>query len=69
MNVVIDSNILFRIIISKGEILPVFFNQNFEIFTPLKHRDEFLAHKDELITKSGLSAIEFQEFIEILFVV
>ena len=45
MKVVIDSNILFRILISRGDILDLFFNSNINLIAPLKLNEEFIKHK------------------------
>ncbi len=67
MQVVIDSNILFRILISGGEILKIFFDSNVEIFSPLKLKEEFNKHKKEVLIKSKLSEERFEIFSLLIF--
>ena len=67
MQVVIDSNLLFRMLISQGEIILLFFDARLEIFAPIKLKEEFSKHRQELITKSGLLEESFDELAEILF--
>ena len=60
MDVVIDANVVFRILISQGNILDVFFNPNITLFAPERLREEFLRHKAEFILKSKLEEKEFE---------
>mgnify|MGYP001568312976 FL=1 len=59
MDVVIDSNVLFRTLISKGDVLDIIFNEKIRLFAPLKLKEEFLKHKKEVLLKSKLSEKEF----------
>jgi predicted nucleic acid-binding protein len=73
MDVVLDANVLFRTLISHGNILEIMFNPNLQLFAPQKLREEFLAHKKEIIQKSHLSQTTFhllcsQIFKKIIFV-
>ena len=63
MDVVIDSNVLFRILISKGEILNVLFNSKLRVFAPEKLKEEFMKHEDEILSKSKLSKDKFDRSI------
>lgn len=67
MNIVIDSNVLFRILISGGEILKLLFDNRLKIFAPLKLREEFNEHKDEILSKSKLSENKFDMFSTLVF--
>jgi len=67
MDVVIDSNVLFRILISKGEILKLVFNNKLKIFAPQKLKEEFIRHKDEILSKSKLSKEKFDNFSLLIF--
>ena len=67
MEIVIDSNVLFRTLISRGEILRLFFNRKLKIFAPLKLKDEFIKHKEEIISKSNLPKDKFDKFFILLF--
>ena len=61
MDVVIDSNILFRILISQGDILKLISDENLTIFAPSKLKEEFLKHKEEILSRSKLSEQEFDK--------
>lgn len=67
MEVVLDSNVLFRTLISAGDILDLFFNDNLEILAPEKLKEEFLNNKEEMQEKSKLSESEFNELIFLIF--
>lgn len=67
MEVVIDSNILFRTLISQGDIIELIFNDALKIFAPEKLKEEFLNNKKEILEKSGLSDEEFNELSYLLF--
>ena len=62
MDVVIDSNVLFRTLISRGEILKLVFNNKLKIFAPQKLKEEFIKHKEEVLSKSKLSKEKFDNF-------
>ena len=49
MGVILDANILFRTLISSGDITELFFNKNLEIFAPEKLREEFLNNRNEML--------------------
>ena len=67
MEVVIDSNVLFRTLISQGDITELIFNDALKIFAPEKLKEEFLNNKEEILEKSGLSNEEFNELFSLLF--
>ena len=67
MEVIIDSNVLFRTLISQGDILKLFFNPKLDIFAPEALKEEFINNKKEIIEKSSLSEDEFSTLSEILF--
>ena len=67
MQVVIDSNTLFRVLISKGDILKLVFNSELEIFAPLKFNEEFNKHKNELLLKSKTTKEKFELFSLLVF--
>ena len=62
MEVAIDSNVLFRTLISRGKILRLLFNNKLKIFAPLKLKEEFIKHKEEILLKSKLSKDRFEMF-------
>jgi predicted nucleic acid-binding protein len=63
MEVVIDSNVLFRTLISGGEIIYLFFNRTLKIFAPKKLKEELIKNKIEILEKSKFSSKEFDELI------
>ena len=67
MEVVIDSNVLFRMLISQGEIIELFFNNTLKIYTPQILRKEFCNHSKEILSKSNLSKKDFHELSSLLF--
>ena len=67
MDVVIDSNILFRTLISQGGIIELFFNNNLKIYAPQILWEEFSNHENEILSKSNLSKKDFQILSSLLF--
>src|SRR3989344_4560769 len=67
MEAVLDSNILFRILISQGNILDLVFDNRLKIYAPFKLKDEFLNNKKEILSKSNLSEKEFGELNSLIF--
>ncbi|MDD5417162.1 MAG: PIN domain-containing protein [Candidatus Aenigmarchaeota archaeon] len=67
MQVVIDSNILFKVLISQGEIIKLVFNSELEILTPLKLKEEFNKHKKEIFLKSKTTKEKFELFSSLVF--
>ena len=63
----IDSNVLFRTLISQGEIIELFFNNNLKICAPQILMDEFCNHEKEILSKSNLSKKDFQILSSLLF--
>ena len=66
MEVVIDANVLFRTLISSGEIVKILFNPELKIFAPEVLGNEFLSNKNEILSKSKLSEIEFDALASLL---
>jgi len=66
MKVVIDSNVLFRTMISQGEILQILFNPKLIIFAPEILREEILRNKNEILKKSALAEEDFDKLILML---
>ena len=64
MKVVLDTNVLCGALISKGEILDLMFNDNLQIFVPLRLKEEFIKYEKEILDKSGLSETDFKEICE-----
>ena len=67
MEVVLDANVLFRMLISQGEILDIVFNEKLHIFAPLKLKEEFLKHKKEIVSKSKITLNEFKILSSLIF--
>ena len=67
MEIILDSNVLFRTLISGGDILELFFKINLTIFAPEKLKEEFEMHEAELLRKSEMSEIEFEELANLIF--
>ncbi len=67
MEVVIDSNILFRTLISHGAILALIFDEKLHLFAPERLKEEFLNNREEILRKSTLSKEEFEELASLMF--
>jgi predicted nucleic acid-binding protein len=67
MEVVLDSNVFFRILISQGDILNILFNESLLIYAPETLLTEFNNHKKELMLKSTLSPKAFNELAFLVF--
>ncbi len=67
MEVVLDANVLFRILISQGEILELIFDDNLHLSAPLKLKQEFFNNKKEILSKSKLSENEFNILCSLIF--
>ena len=67
MEVILDSNVLFRTLISQGEIVPLLFDEELKLFAPEKLKEELLNNKEEILAKSQLSEKEFQDLVDLLF--
>src|SRR3989338_3225306 len=67
MEVVIDSNVLFRTIISSGYILDIIFNPSLFLLAPERLKEEFAKHRSEILDKTTLSEKEFNELVSEVF--
>ncbi len=67
LEVVFDANVLFRSLISGGEILKILFDGKLKLFAPLKLKEEFIKHEDEILSRSKLSKKEFNKLKFLLF--
>jgi len=67
MEVVIDSNVFFRTLISKGEILDIMLSPLLSLLAPERLKEEFLKHRSEILNKTKLSEEEFNELAAELF--
>ena len=67
METILDANVLFRILISQGDIIDLIFNDSLILLAPDKLKEEFLNHKEEILNKSCLSESEFTELTSNIF--
>ena len=67
MEVVLDSNVFFRTIISGGKTTTLFFNKDLVLFAPKKLQEEFFKNREEICAKSSFSPEEFNELAYLLF--
>src|SRR3989344_1566511 len=67
MEVILDSNVLFRVLISQGDIISLLFDNRLKLFAPEILKEEFSNNKQEIISKSKLSQTEFETLSLILF--
>lgn len=68
MNLVIDANRLFSVIIGKrlnSAAMNVFFSDNAELYAPFRLLAELENNRDEIKSKSGFSHEDFDNFISI----
>ncbi|HMA82948.1 MAG TPA: PIN domain-containing protein [Candidatus Thermoplasmatota archaeon] len=66
MEVVIDSNVLFRTLISGGDIIDLVFDKNLTLYAPKMLWIEFLNNKKEILSKSKLSNSDFSILTKLL---
>jgi len=67
VDVVLDSNVLFRILISQGDIIDLLFHQKLTIYAPKRLQEEFLSNRQEILSKSRISQKEFNKLSAVLF--
>ncbi len=67
MDVVLDSNVLFRILISQGDIIDLLFHPQLIIYAPKRLQEEFLNNRQEILSKSHISQREFNTLCAVLF--
>jgi len=67
VDVVLDSNVLFRILISQGDIIDLLFHQKLTIYAPKQLQEEFLSNRQEILSKSRISQQEFNKLSAVLF--
>ncbi|HLD10584.1 MAG TPA: PIN domain-containing protein [Candidatus Nanoarchaeia archaeon] len=67
MDLIIDANILFSALISsEGRTFDFIFNDRFRLYAPEFLLEEIKNHREEIITKSGLSYENFNLLFDIL---
>jgi len=67
VDVVLDSNVLFRILISQGDIIDLLFHPKLTIYAPERLQEEFLSNRQEILSKSRISQREFNRLSSVLF--
>lgn len=67
MDVVIDANVLFRTLISQGDIIDVFTHPNLVLYAPEQLQIEFINHATEIREKSSLTQNGYDELTKFLF--
>ena len=67
MDLVVDANIIMSAMIStEGRTCDLMFNDRISMFAPEYLMGEFEKHKDEILSKSGLSEEDFDVFLSII---
>lgn len=66
MDLVIDANILFSVLIKEGKTEEILFEEDFHIFAPEFIFEEFEKYADFILNKTERSEEEFNELIQIL---
>lgn len=66
MDLVIDANILFAVLIKKGKSEDLFFHEDLHIFAPEFIFEEFEKYKELILDKTERTEEEFVDFINIL---
>ncbi len=66
MDVVIDANILFAILIRHGNTEDLLFNEDLHVFAPEFLFDEFVKYRDYILKKTDKSKEEFEQFFTII---
>ena len=61
MNIVIDANALFSLLIKHGKNTEILFNLYFNLYSPEFILEEFEKHKEELLYKTSRTNEEFEE--------
>src|SRR3989338_2911895 len=67
MRAVLDSNVLFRTLISHGSVVTLVFNPKLELFAPERLKEEFARNREDILSKTRLSESEFEELAAFLF--
>jgi len=66
MQLVIDANILFRVLIGRGKILKLFFSDKINLLAPEFLLHEFEKHKQEIANKGKVSISELEQALSLL---
>ena len=66
MDLIVDANILFSILIKQGKTEELIFKNEFNLFTPEYIFEEFEEHKLEILDKTQRTNEDFDKLIDIL---
>ncbi|MDD3264253.1 MAG: PIN domain-containing protein [Candidatus Nanoarchaeia archaeon] len=66
MDLVVDANILFSVLIKSGKTEELIFDSRFNLFAPEFLFEEFIKYEDFIIKKTGRNSVEFSNLITIL---
>lgn len=66
MDLVVDANILFSVLIKRGKTEEIMFDSVFHLFAPEFIFEEFMKYRSYIIKKTGRTENEFNRLIEIL---
>jgi predicted nucleic acid-binding protein len=66
VQIILDSNVLFRILISQGDIIDLIFHPKITIYAPEKLREEFIKNRNEILSKSHITNKEFNQLYLII---
>lgn len=67
VEVVLDANVLFRMLISQGDILEILFSDKLKLCAPERLKEEFLKHKEEIAQKSKLPLPDLEILTSLIF--
>lgn len=67
IEVVLDANVLFRMLISQGNILEILFSDKLKLCAPERLKEEFLKHKEEIAGKSKLPQPDLEILTSLIF--
>lgn len=66
MDLVVDANVLFSILIKKGKTEELLFEEDLHVFAPEFIFEEFEKYKDYILNKTQRTKIEFDELMIVL---
>ena len=66
MILIVDANVLFSALIKRGITYETIFSDKLRLITPDFVIEEYHKHKDEILSKSGLSGKDLELLFEIL---
>ncbi|MBI2550023.1 hypothetical protein HYV83_02480 [Candidatus Woesearchaeota archaeon] len=63
---VLDANVLFRMLISQGDILEILFDDELRLCAPERLKEEFLKHKEDIAEKSKLPLQDLEKLTSLI---